>query len=443
MPPPSFRNLPLLALAGFALAWLSPAEPPSAFKAYLDDEKAAAYPMVWLKARAEQIRAERQNTEKARRIVFRDYMTAERFAADPEGAVLTQQLGIRRLEQRLALQSGEVEKLRRERARAAKESAARQEELAKKIEELTKKLDDQARELQTQKSDFEKTLADLKAGVEDRFGKSRRLDRAQQRDLDLLVERGMRDFDVATFDGIEFVWIPGGAFKMGTSDSDAELLRSLKTWSPSFAAEQPVHEVEISKPFLVSRFEITQKQWQSTLPENPSAFKGENLPVDSVNWSALTKFIEKLQSLTGGTYRLPTEAEWEYCARAGGEGLFGCGKDKKPLTTDILPDYAWLAGNSENKTHPVGEKAPNAWGLYDFHGNVLEWCQDWFDPEFYSTSPKADPIEQGPGHTERVVRGGNWGVESVHARSGYRSGSLPETKSQYIGLRLVRVPAPR
>ncbi len=172
---------------------------------------------------------------------------------------------------------------------------------------------------------------------------------------------------------------------------------------------------------------------------NPSSFKDPARPVETVSFDDVQNYINKLkeQSVGKGRYRLPSEAEWEYAARAGSAGLFGMGANQTPITPDNLRDYAWFTANAENKTQFVGKKAANAWGLHDMHGNVWEWCQDGYFPDFYASSPDADPVYTGPA-TERVLRGGCWFLDVRAQRVALRGGSLPDAKSQYVGFRLVR-----
>ena len=156
--------------------------------------------------------------------------------------------------------------------------------------------------------------------------------------------------------GMEFVLIPSGTFKMGSDTGDAD--------------ERPVHQVTISKAFYMGKYEVTQGQWQAIMANNPSASPGDaNRPVDQVAWNDVQTFLSKLNAMEGGQqYRLPTEAEWEYAARAGSTTIFSFGNDPKQLG-----EYAWYRGNAQRHPHPVGQKRPNAWGLYDMLGNVWEW----------------------------------------------------------------------
>ena len=162
--------------------------------------------------------------------------------------------------------------------------------------------------------------------------------------------------------GMEFVLIPAGKFMMGSDSGESN--------------GKPVHEVRISKAFYLGKHEVTQGQWQKVMGNNPSIFKGDAiLPVENVSWEDVQEFIHKLNAKEGDTkYRLPTEAEWEYAARARTATIYSFGNDERQLG-----EYAWYFPNSGNKTHPVGQKKPNAWGLHDMHGNVWEWVQDCYD----------------------------------------------------------------
>jgi formylglycine-generating enzyme required for sulfatase activity len=218
--------------------------------------------------------------------------------------------------------------------------------------------------------------------------------------------------------GMDFVRIPAGKFMMG-SDTGGPL-------------EKPVHEVHISKPFYLGKYEVTQKEWQAVMGTNPSSFKEDaNLPVESVSWKDVQTFIQKLNVKEGDTrYRLPTEAEWEYAARAGTTTVYSFGSDERQLD-----EYAWYYANASNKTHPVGGKKPNAWGLYDMHGNVWEWVQDWYG--LYAANSVTDP--QGPpSGSSRMCRGGSWDYDAKCCRSAdRRSGSLGIGYG-HVGFRLLR-----
>ncbi len=174
--------------------------------------------------------------------------------------------------------------------------------------------------------------------------------------------------------GMEFVLIPAGSFMMGSPDTDVEA-------SPD---ERPAHCVMITQPFYLGKYEVTQGEWAAVMGNNPSHFKGDpNRPVENVSWHDVQRFMEKLNEREGGaTYRLPTEAEWEYAARAGTKGT---------RYHKNIDEIAWYVENSTRETHAVGQKVPNAWGLYDMLGNVFEWVQDWYAKEYYQRSPACDP----------------------------------------------------
>ena len=218
---------------------------------------------------------------------------------------------------------------------------------------------------------------------------------------------------------MDFVLIRPGSFKMGSEESDDE---------------KPIHEVTITKPFYMGKYQVTQEQWQALMGSNPSNFKGKTNPVEQVSWDDCQGFLKKLKSkLTGLTPVLPTEAEWEYACRAGSTTKYCFGDEPKDLG-----DYAWYSGNSNDRTHPVGKKKPNAWGLYDMHGNVWEWCRDRYDKQYYAESPKKDPTGIGTGRS-RVLRGGSWyGIGGAsYCRSAARIRYAPDARHDNNGFRVV------
>jgi hypothetical protein len=217
--------------------------------------------------------------------------------------------------------------------------------------------------------------------------------------------------------GIEFVTVAAGEFQMGSTNG--------------YSWEQPVHRVIISKSFQLGKYEITQGQWKVIMGSNPSYFKGDdNLPVEQVSWDDAQAFMAKLNALNDGyRYRLPTEAEWEYACRAGTTGDYG--------GTGNLDEMGWYNNNSGSKTHAVGTKKANTWGLHDMHGNVWEWVQDWYSSDYYSSSPLTDP----PGPTSgsgRVGRGGGWGSGAGGCRSAVRNAGSPGGTYDFLGFRLLR-----
>ena len=196
------------------------------------------------------------------------------------------------------------------------------------------------------------------------------------------------------------------------------------------------HQVTLTKGFYMQTTEVTQGQWQAVMGNNPSGFKGDNLPVETVSWNDAQEFIQKLNSKGEGTYRLPTEAEWEYAARASSTTKYACGDSES-----CLSDMAWYSENSGSTTHPVGQKQANAWGLYDMHGNVEEWVQDKYG--YYSSGAVSDPVSDPVGassRSNRVVRDGGWIVRARYCRSANRSGNVPSHSYGVLGFRVLRSP---
>ncbi|NJL60112.1 MAG: formylglycine-generating enzyme family protein [Desulfobacteraceae bacterium] len=231
--------------------------------------------------------------------------------------------------------------------------------------------------------------------------------------------------------GMKFVKIPAGTFTMGSPKDES-----------GRDDDETQHEVTISKPFFMQTTEVTQGQWKAVMGNNPSNFKdcGDNCPVEQVSWNNIQDFIKKLNQKGEGTYRLPTEAEWEYAARAGTTTSFAFGKC---LSTDQAnydgnnPLSGCPKGQYRQKTVPVGSFDPNAWGLYDMHGNVWEWCADWKGD--YPSSAVTDPIGAENG-SYRVLRGGGWYYFARDCRSAYRGGDGPGFGGSVVGFRLACFP---
>jgi formylglycine-generating enzyme required for sulfatase activity len=177
----------------------------------------------------------------------------------------------------------------------------------------------------------------------------------------------------------------------------------------------------------MGKYEVTQGEWEKLMGDNPSQFKGsDRLPVERVTWKDCEEYARK----AGDGLALPTEAEWEHACRAGTRTRFHYGDDD-----DELGEYAWFESNSGSRTHDVGQKSPNAWGLYDMHGNVQEWCRDWYGGKYYAESPGNDPTGPKEG-VHRVLRGGCWSGLRWHCRSAIRTWYAPGVRYGLIGLRL-------
>jgi formylglycine-generating enzyme required for sulfatase activity len=228
--------------------------------------------------------------------------------------------------------------------------------------------------------------------------------------------------------GMEFVWIPPGEFWMGSPEDEPG----------REDVESPRHRVRLTKGFHMQTTPVTQAQWEAVTGNNPSHFKnaGPNAPVEMVSWNDVQEFIRKLNQREGtGRFRLPTEAEWEYACRAGTETAFCNG----PITDLTGPDpnlekVGWFNKNSRGTTHPVAQKQPNSWGLHDMHGNVWEWCRDWFGE--YPGGPVIDPT--GPETVAaRVLRGGGWYYDASYCRAASRVSYTPDNRNYTVGFRVV------
>ena len=251
---------------------------------------------------------------------------------------------------------------------------------------------------------------------------------------------------------MKLVLIPAGKFIMGSPESEqreAAKAAALAGYNDALAAlakanaktEGPQHQVRISKPFYMGVYDVTQEQWEAVMgttltQQRDRAGKsltlpgaGKNYPMYYVSWNEVMEFCRKVSAKTGKKVRLPTEAEWEYACRAGSKTRFDFGNND----TD-LGDHAWYTGNSDDKTHPVGQKKPNAWGLYDMLGNVSQWCSDYY-MDSYADAKDTDP--QGPASgTERVARGGSWFDEQWDCKSASRNCPAPEGRDFRIGFRV-------
>jgi formylglycine-generating enzyme required for sulfatase activity len=227
-----------------------------------------------------------------------------------------------------------------------------------------------------------------------------------------------REFEIAPGVKMTFCWCPPGDFVMGSPDTEDDM----------FNDEDQV-KVTLSKSYWMGKYQVKQAQWQAVMGSNPSRFKGANMPVETVSWNDVQEFLQKLNarlgSADGRTMVLPTEAQWEYAARAGETGLYSGGS---------IDEVAWYSGNSGMTTHEVGTKKPNAWGLHDMCGNVWEWCADWYGE---SLSGGMDPKGPASG-TYRVDRGGSWGNGTAYCNVADRRDIKPSFKSDFAGFRIAR-----
>ena len=227
-----------------------------------------------------------------------------------------------------------------------------------------------------------------------------------------------------TVNGVSFdmVYVEGGRFDMGATSEQG---------SDADSDEKPVHSVTLSD-YYIGKCEVTQELWEAVMGSNPSHFKGAQNPVERVHWYDCQEFVIRLNSLTGRTFRLPTEAEWEYAARGGNKS-----RHYKYSGSDNIDEVAWYDGNSGSSTHAVGTKSPNELGIYDMSGNVLEWCSDWYGS--YSAGAQTNP--QGPSSGSfRVLRGGSWYNSARRCRVSNRGFNDPGFSDIGYGLRLVLVP---
>jgi formylglycine-generating enzyme required for sulfatase activity len=227
---------------------------------------------------------------------------------------------------------------------------------------------------------------------------------------------------------IEMVPIKGGTFLMGNFASEDD--------------SQTIHQVMVSD-FYIGKYEVTQAQWKAVMGNNPSNFKGDNLPVETVSWNDVQEFLQSFNAKTGLTYRLPTEAEWEYACRAGTTTPFNTGNNLKTSQANYDGNYPYkdnIKGEFRKKTMPVGSFPPNGWGLYDMHGNVWEWCNDWYVEHYYHStdSPLFNPTGPStpPPWSPRVFRGGGGDSSAKSCRATYRGSSSQGNSNRYIGFRL-------
>jgi formylglycine-generating enzyme required for sulfatase activity len=250
--------------------------------------------------------------------------------------------------------------------------------------------------------------------------------------------------DITNSIGMKLVLIPPGTFTRVSLVGEFGRL-----------SNKPPQEVTLTTSYFLGVYEVTQDQYEKVMGSNPSYFKGAKNSVETVSWDDAVSFCKKLSEMpeekaAGREYRLPTEAEWEYACRAGSTTSYSFGE-----TAESLGEYAWFASGSAGKTHPVGEKKANRWGLYDMHGNVREWCQDRFGtyPSGASTDPQGPNGDQGGGSTTvgsqlrmspypyRVYRSGSWFTPAGYCRSALRAGTPPSFRSFDHGFRIALSPS--
>jgi formylglycine-generating enzyme required for sulfatase activity len=223
---------------------------------------------------------------------------------------------------------------------------------------------------------------------------------------------------------IEMVDVSGGTFTMGCTSEQTNC----------HEPEKPACTVSLSS-FSIGKYEVTQAQWRAVMGDNPSGFSGcDSCPAEKVSWDDVQKFISKLNKLTGKRYRLPTEAEWEYAARGGSRS-----KGYQYSGSNNIDSAAWYRDNGGSKTHTIGSKSPNELGIYDMSGNVYEWCSDWYDENYYNSSPSSNPKGPSSG-SYRVLRGGCWIIYPEYCRVAIRFNASPRDRSHYIGFRLALEP---
>ena len=218
---------------------------------------------------------------------------------------------------------------------------------------------------------------------------------------------------------MEFIFVQGGCYLMGDNFND------------QYPDETPLHEVCLDD-FYIGKYEVTQGQYKKVMGTNPSGFqKGDRYPVERISWPDAQDYIEKLNSLTSKNFRLPTEAEWEYAARSRG-------KNERYPGGHPVDSVAWYDGNSSITTHKVGQKLPNGLGIYDMSGNVTEWCQDWFNMDYYKSSPRDNPQGASSGG-RRIHRGGCYRFKAINVRASYRGGCEADEdhRRNHHGFRLV------
>lgn len=235
-----------------------------------------------------------------------------------------------------------------------------------------------------------------------------------------LLGQVMTKSEIGLYVNAQMVRVEGGSFNMGCPWSEGENCED---------DERPVQKVTLNA-FSISKVEVTQRLWQSVMDNNPSYFPScPECPVEQVSFVDVQQFLERLNHLTGSSYRLPTEAEWEFASRGGGKS-----SGTKFSGSNDVNQVGWFWDNSQNSTHPVGQKGANELGLFDMSGNVWEWCQDWYGT--YTSKPQANPVGSASG-TYRVIRGGAWNYHEGGCRNSCRYSFFPDKRGMSLGFRLA------
>jgi formylglycine-generating enzyme required for sulfatase activity len=244
---------------------------------------------------------------------------------------------------------------------------------------------------------------------------------------------------IENFLGMRFVLVPAGNFLMGTTDVDEARMEIPEPGPDDVMDETPAHQVIITRPFYLGETEVTQSAWHRVMGNRPGPAEfwtrddWEQLPVAAASWFMAERFVGELNRLDNRyRYRLPTEAEWEYAARAGSPEL-------RPFPLETIEDHAWFINNSGDHPQPVATRAPNALGLYDMLGNVWEWVADWYAPDTYTENERTDPRGPATGRS-KVRRGASYHCPAHLVRPGYRSASPPDTRYSVLGFRVVAEP---
>ena len=380
---------------------------------YLEEEKAVeAQKIADEKRRHEELerqrRQEEENKKRQEQIakIESEIAALEAQKVERKKAVLQKEQELKLAQVDLEDCEAKIQKLQTK-LQELREPKSKAEEAKRKAEEERRKTEEEKRKVEAQRVAEEQKR---------REEEERKLREEEAR-------AAVREFAVG---GVPFkmIRVEGGNFMMGSPENDSD----------AYDDEKPQHWVTLSD-YYIGETQVTQALWKAVMGNNPSYFKGANLPVENVSWNDCQEFIKKLNNSMqsrlpqGYRFALPTEAQWEFAARGGKKN-----KGFKYAGSNNIDEVAWYDDNSDDKTHPVKGKKANELGLYDMTGNVWEWCQDWFGS--YSSGSQTDPTGPSSG-SYRVNRGGGWGSDSRHCRLSYRSRSTPDDRDNYLGFRLA------